>query len=209
MGPSRIERVVSMKPPGRRDTNAEATRALIIGKARKVFAKKGFADAGLSEIVTAAKVTTGAVYHHFGDKRGLFLAVAETVEGDILKGVMLAAATKSGSWEQLLAAVDATLEICAEPDVQRIIFIDAPTVVGPDAWREIELKYAFGGMLQALRGLMDEGVIRSGSADVLASILLGALIEAARAVARARDKPAAMIDARATVARLFASLRTA
>jgi len=198
-----------MKPPGRRDTNAEATRALIIGKARKVFAKKGFADAGLSEIVTAAKVTTGAVYHHFGDKRGLFLAVAETVEGDILKGVMLAAATKSGSWEQLLAAVDATLEICAEPDVQRIIFIDAPTVVGPDAWREIELKYAFGGMLQALRGLMDEGVIRSGSADVLASILLGALIEAARAVARARDKAAAMIDARATVARLFASLRTA
>ena len=64
-------------------------------------------------------------------------------------------------------------------------------------------------MLQALRGLIDEGVVRSGSADVLASILLGALIEAARAVARARDKHAAMVDARATVARLFASLRTA
>ena len=198
-----------MKPPGRRDANAEATRALIIGKARKVFARKGFADAGLTEIVTAAKVTTGAVYHHFGDKKGLFLAVAETVEGDILKGVMLAAATKSGSWEQLLAAVDATLEICAEPDVQRIVFIDAPTVIGPAAWREIELKYAFGGMVQALRGLIEEGVIRPGSADVLASILLGALIEAARAVARARDKRAAMVDARATVARLFASLRTA
>ena len=198
-----------MKPPSRRDTNAEATRALIIDKARKVFAKKGFADAELAAIVTAARVTTGAVYHHFGDKKGLFLAVAESVERDILKGVLLAAATKSGSWEQLLAAVDATLEICSEPDVQRIIFIDAPTVIGPAAWREIELKYAFGGMLQALRGLIDEGVIRSGSADVLASILLGALIEAARAVARARDKHAAMVDARATLARLFASLRTA
>jgi AcrR family transcriptional regulator len=197
-----------MKPPSRRDANAEATRALIIDKARKVFARKGFADAGLAEIVTAAKVTTGAVYHHFRDKKGLFLAVAETVEGDILKGVMLAAATKSGSWEQLLAAVDATLEICAEPDVQRIIFIDAPTVIGPAAWREIELKYAFGGMLQAFQKLIDEGVIRFGSADVLASILLGALIEAARAVARARNKHAAMVDARATVARLFASLRT-
>jgi AcrR family transcriptional regulator len=198
-----------MKVPNPRDANAAATRALIIGKARKVFAKKGFVDAGLAEIVSAAGVTTGAVYHHFGDKKGLFLAVAETVEGDILKGVMLAAATKSGSWEQLLAAVDATLEICAEPDVQRIIFIDAPTVIGPAAWREIELKYAFGGMLQAFQRLIDEGVIRSGSADVLASILLGALIEAARAVARARDKHAAMADARATVARLFASLRTA
>ena len=198
-----------MKPLSRRDTCAEASRALIIDKARKVFARKGFADAGLAEIVTAAKVTTGAVYHHFGDKKGLFLAVAESVERDILKGVLLAAATKSGSWEQLLAAVDATLEICSEPDVQRIIFIDAPTVIGPAAWREIELKYAFGGMLQALRGLVDEGVIRSGSTDVLASILLGALIEAARAVARAGDKDAAMVDARATVARLFASLRTA
>ena len=198
-----------MKPPGQRDINAEATRALIIAKARKVFAKKGFADAGLAEIVSAAKVTTGAVYHHFGDKKGLFLAVAETVERDILKGVGLAAATKSGSWDQLLAAVDATLEICAEPDVQRIVFIDAPTVIGPAAWREIELKYAFGGMRTALRGLIEAGVIRPGSADVLASILLGALIEAARAVARAGDKRAAMVDARATVARLFTSLRTA
>jgi Transcriptional regulator len=180
-----------MKPPGPRDANAAATRALIIGKARKVFAKKGFADAGLSEIVTAAGVTTGAVYHHFGDKEGALPGGGGDGGRRHPQRVMLAAATKSGSWEQLLAAVDATLEICAEPDVQRIIFIDAPTVIGPAAWREIELKYAFGGMLQAFQRLIDEGVIRSGSADVLASILLGALIEAARAVARARDKQAA------------------
>ncbi len=198
-----------MKSPSRRDANAETTRALIIAEARKVFAEKGFADAWLAEIVTAAKVTTGAVYHHFGDKKGLFLAVAEAVETDILRCVGLAAAIKSDPWEQLLAAVDATLEICAEPEVQRIVFLDAPTVIGPAAWREIELKYAFGGMRAALQGLIDGGVIRAGSADVLASILLGALIEAARAVARADDNAAAMADARSTVARLFASLRDA
>ena len=146
---------------------------------------------------------------NFGDKKGLFLAVAETVEADILKEVGRAAATKSDPWDQLLAAVDATLEICAEPGVQRIIFIDAPTVIGPAAWREIELKYAFGGMRAALHGLIGGGVIRAGSADVLASILLGALIEAARAVARAPDKDVAMADARETMAVLFASLRIA
>jgi AcrR family transcriptional regulator len=200
---------MSTDPSNRRDANAQATRALIIEKARKVFADKGFSDAWLTEIVTAAKVTTGAVYHHFGDKKGLFLAVAETVEADILKAVGRAAATKSDPWEQLMAAVQATLEICAEPGVQRIIFVDAPTVVGPAAWREIELKYAFGGMRAALQALIANGVVRSGSADVLASILLGALIEAARAVAAATDKPAAMADARETVTRLFTSLRTA
>ena len=196
-------------PSARRDANAEATRALIIKKARKVFAKKGYADAWLAEIVAAAKVTTGAVYHHFGDKKGLFLAVAESVEADILKGVMLAASRKSDPWERLLAAVDATLDICAAPDVQRIVFIDAPTVIGPAAWREIELKYAFGAMQAALQRLIASGVIRPGSADVLASILLGALMEAARAVARAGGRDAARKDARATMARLFTSLRTA
>ena len=200
---------MSTKPNRRRDANAESTRALIIEKARKVFAEKGFADAWLSEIVTAARVTTGAVYHHFGDKKRLFLAVAEAVEADILKGVVQAAASKSEPWDQFLAAIDATLEICAAPDVQRIVFIDAPTVIGPAAWREIELRYAFGGMRASLQGLMDSGVILAGSADVLASIMLGALIEAARAVARADDKAAAMADARSTMAQLFASLRTA
>ena len=201
--------IMSTKPNRRRDANAESTRALIIEKARKVFAEKGFADAWLAEIVTAARVTTGAVYHHFGDKKRLFLAVAEAVEADILKGVVLAAASKSEPWDQFLAAIDATLEICAAPDVQRIVFIDAPTVIGPAAWREVELRYAFGGMRASLQGLMDSGVILAGSADVLASIMLGALIEAARAVARADDKAAAMADARSTMVQLFASLRTA
>src|SRR5882757_9990917 len=159
--------IMSNGPARRRDANAEATRSLIIEKARSIFAERGFADAWLAEIVTAANVTTGAVYHHFSDKKGLFLAVAETVEADILKGVALAAARKSEPWEQLLAAVDATLEICAAPDVQRIVFIDAPTVIGPAAWREIELKYAFGGMRAALLGLISNGVIRPGSAEVL------------------------------------------
>lgn len=199
---------MSTDPPNRRDANAEATRALIIETARDVFATKGYSDALLADIVAKAKVTTGAVYHHFGDKKGLFRAVAEGVEAEILLGVATAAATQSDPWRQLMAAVEATLEICGEPGIQRIIFIDAPTVIGPAAWREIELKYAFGGMRAALHGLIANGVIRAGSADLLASILLGALIEAARAVAMAQDKPAAAAEARTTVTRLFESLRT-
>ena len=198
---------MSLPAASPRASKAAATRALIIQKAREVFADKGYADTGLAEIVAAAGVTTGAIYHHFRDKKGLFLAVAEAVEGDILLGVGRAAAGPPDPWGQLLAGVDAMLDICAEADVQRIVFIDAPTVIGPTAWREIELKYAFGAMRAALQGLLKAGVIRPGSADILASIMLGALIESARAVARADDQPAALGEARETVRTLFASLR--
>ncbi|MDQ0465169.1 AcrR family transcriptional regulator [Caulobacter ginsengisoli] len=197
-----------MAGAGRRDAHAEATRALIIRQARTVFAARGFADAGLAEIVAAARVTTGAVYHHFGDKKGLFLAVAEAVEADILTGLGQAAATHSDPWEQLMAGVEAMLEICARPDVQRIVFRDAPTVIGPAAWREIELRYGFGVMRSALEALIARKIIRQGSADVLASIMLGALIEAAGAIARAEDQAGTALEARETVRRLFAALRS-
>lgn len=182
------------------------TRALVIQKARTVFAEKGYADASLAEIVAAAEVTTGAVYHHFGDKKGLFLAVAEAVEGDILAAVGQAAAGNADPWGRLLAGVDAMLDVCAEAEVQRIVFVDAPTVIGPAAWREVELRYSFGAMREALGALQLAGLIRSGSADMLASIMLGALIESVRAVARSDDRPAALREARETVGRLFASL---
>jgi AcrR family transcriptional regulator len=175
---------VSTKGATRRDLLSDATRRLMLHAARRVFARRGFADASLGEIVAAAKVTTGAVYHHFRDKKGLFRAVAESVEQDILQGVMAASATVQDPWSRLLRGVDAMLEICAAPDVQRIVFIDAPTVIGPVAWREVEMRFAFGAMTRALDGLAAAGVIRAGSPQVLASILLGALIEAANSVAR-------------------------
>jgi AcrR family transcriptional regulator len=191
----------------RRDASAAATRARIIRRARAVFGAKGFDAASLAEIVATAEVTTGAIYHHFGDKKGLFLAVAESVEEEIMAGTGEAAAAQTEPWDKLAAGVDAMLEICAAPDVLRIVFIDAATVIGPAAWREIELKYAFGTMHRALDRLMALGIVRAGSSDLLASILLGALVEAARGIARAQDKDAAIREARATVSQLLLSLR--
>ncbi len=198
---------MSSKHRDRREANTEATRALIIREGRKVFAKRGFNDASLAEIVAAARVTTGAVYHHFRDKKGLFQAIAESVEQEILESVIAAASSKRELWDQLLAGVDATLEISVKPDVQRIVFVDAPTVIGPAAWREIEMRFAFGVMQETLQSLLKTGVIRPGSAEMLASILLSGLIEAAKAVAQAKDKKAALAEARKTMSRIFASLR--
>jgi AcrR family transcriptional regulator len=200
---------ISSPPLRPRDVSAEATRALIVREARAIFGRDGFGGAHLSGLAAAAGVTTGAIYHHFRDKKGLFQAVAESVEEDILAAVRAAAiaVAEQDPWEQLLAGVDATLVISAEPDVQRIIYVDAATVLGPTAWREIEMRYGFGSMLRAFAKLADAGIVRAASPEMLSAIVLGALIEAAKAVARAEDKRAALAEARATMRRIVESVR--
>lgn len=197
-------------PPGartRRDQNSEATRHDILRAAGRLFARHGYAGTSLDAIVRAAKVTTGAVYHHFGDKKALFQAVAEGVEREILERIALASRAESDPWARLLAGVSAMLGICAEPHIQRIAFIDAPNVIGAREWREIELRFAFGVLRQVLDGLQRAAVIRAGSVDILAPILLGATIEAATAAARADDKAAALAEARGTILRFLEALR--
>ncbi|QJB69922.1 TetR/AcrR family transcriptional regulator [Parasphingorhabdus halotolerans] len=173
-----------------------------------MFAANGYADTALSDIVAETAITTGAIYHHFGGKKELFQAVAENVEKDILSAVATAATSKKYPWDQLLAGVSAMLEHCTAPDVQRIVFIDAPTVIGPAAWREIEMKYAFGAMQQSLQTLISLGQVRPFAADPLASILLGALIEAAHSVARSEDQARSLKEAREMMRLLFESIKT-
>ncbi len=189
----------------RRDHNSDATRLEILRAATGLFARHGYAATPLSAIVEAAAVTTGAVYHHFGDKQGLFREVAETVEAEILQRIAAAGAGRAELWDVFVTGTLAMLEICAEPHIQQIAFIDAPNVLGAADWRETEKRYAFGLLHQVLDGLKQSGAIRIGRTEVVASILLGAAIEAATAVAR---DPSAIEDARATLLRLLDSLRS-
>ena len=191
----------------RRDLNGEATRRNMVRSARRLFARQGYAGTSLDQVVRAAKVTTGALYHHFGDKKGLFQAVAEAVEADILERILAAAAAASDPWARLIAGTTEMLSVCAEPAIQRIAFQDAPTVIGAAQWRAIEMRFAFGVFSQALEGLMAAGVLRRYPADMLAPVLLGATIEAATAVARADDKPAAQAQALEILTRLYEALR--
>jgi AcrR family transcriptional regulator len=191
----------------RRDLNSEVTRRDVLRAARRLFGRHGYAGTSLAAVVRAANVTTGAVYHHFGDKRGLFRAVAEDVEAEILQRIAAAEPAGAGPWDGFLACTSAMFDICTEPDVQRIVFQDAPNVFGATEWREIEMRYGFGAMYEALASLKAAGVIRAGSVEVLAPILMGALIEAANTIARAEDKPATLAEARQTVVGLLESLR--
>lgn len=159
--------------------NTEATIAAIVEAARARFGTQGFDAASLEEIGAAARVTTGAIYHHFGNKTGLFLAVAEQIEAELLARAL--SVTDPDLWTQTQKAFAALIEACATPEIQRIIFLDAPRVIGPEAWREIELKYGYGAMSAALTGLAQAGIIRPYPVELIAPVLLAVLAEASRA----------------------------
>ncbi|GJM11611.1 MAG: TetR family transcriptional regulator [Pseudohongiella sp.] len=182
------------------------TQAKILRVAQEVFARDGYAKAALAEIVELSGVTTGAIYHHFGGKKELFIAVAKQVEQYIVDQGAAAAPAKGTKWERFEASIGNTLEICARPDIQRIVFRDAPTVVGFFEWREIEIQYGFGQMQKAIALLASEGIIDAPNPDLTAQILLGAIMEAAHFAAISKNKKTAVKQGKATINKLLQAL---
>ena len=185
-----------------RTTNAaqsEATRAALMGAARGLFAERGYAAVGTEEIVRAAGVTRGALYHHFAGKEELFAAVYEEVEADLVAEIGQVATEAADPLDALHLGAAAFLEACRRPEVQRITLIDAPSVLGWERWREIGLKYGFGLIEEVLKAGMEQGVIEPQPVRPLTHLLLGAMDEAAMLVARSddpelREQVAASID---------------
>src|SRR5205809_1825121 len=102
------------------------TRAALIAASRKLFAERGYADVGTEEIVRAAGLTRGALYHHFDGKRELFEAVYERIEAEVTERIAADALTGDDPVEALRAGARAFLDHCLEPEVQRIVLLDAP-----------------------------------------------------------------------------------
>ncbi|HME48842.1 TetR/AcrR family transcriptional regulator [Mycobacterium sp.] len=178
--------------PATRRTQAQrtaTTRAALLKNARKLFADKGFADISTQAIVKAAGVTRGALYHQFSDKAALFAEVHEEVEREIVAEIVerIMAASPSDPVEAMRLGARLFLDRCAAPDVQRIVLIDAPAVLGWDQWRAVGAKYGLGVIEGMLAQAIEEGAIPEQPPRASAHVLLGALDEAALYVSRAAD----------------------
>jgi AcrR family transcriptional regulator len=190
----------------KRVADTEATQEAIVAAGVECFGKMGYAAAGLGDIAKCAKVTTGAIYHHFSGKRALFKAVAEAVEEEIV--AQLGARAKSGdAWSDLVSAVDEALEVCMAPHIRQIVFLDAPTVIGGAEWRQIQSRYGLGLLAAALRELQEEGIIATRDVELTARVVLAALIEAAEASATAAQPGASVRESKALLRRLLTSLK--
>src|SRR5262245_60317686 len=188
------------------DLRSEATRRQLITAARRLFGARGYASVGTEEIVRAAGVTRGALYHQFRDKADLFATVAEEVEAEIAERIADGAAGSAADpVEALRAGARLFLDACAEPEVERIILLDAPAVLGWEAWRDLAGRYGLGLVQFALQSAMDAGAITAQPVAPLAHVLIGALDECALYVARADDPAAARAQCTAIFDQLLRS----
>src|SRR4051794_21450792 len=139
---------MEVKRPRTQADRSAATRTALIAAARPLFAQEGFAAVGTETIVRAAGVTRGALYHQFADKTELFAAVVEAVEQDVMASIMrrlnAEVAADPDPLDELVRGASAWLDACGEPEVQQIVLLDAPAVLGWQRWREIGQRYSVG-----------------------------------------------------------------
>ncbi|WP_205697324.1 TetR/AcrR family transcriptional regulator [Conexibacter sp. SYSU D00693] len=190
------------------DERSAATRGALLDAGRGLFGERGYAAVGTEELVRAAGVTRGALYHQFKDKAALFEAVFEAVEQEVTQRVATEA-LGAGAADPLSAlrhGAQVFLDACATPEVERIVLLDAPAVLGWERWREIGMQHGLGIVLATLQAGMEAGAVRGQPVEPLAHALLGALDELAMWVARAPDREAARDQAMGTVDGLLAAL---
>ena len=196
-----------MPPKSRKEEYAEATRAALVDVARTLFAERGYAAVSIDEIVHGARVTKGALYHHYDDKQALFQAVLESIESELAERMQVGAQAETHRWEQLRAACHAYLDACLERDVQRIVVLDAASVLGWHAWCEIDKRYGLGVLKQRFQAVLDAGLIDPQPVEAVAQLVLGALNVGARVIAEASQPKQARKQVGETLDRLISGLQ--
>ncbi len=187
---------------------SEATTTELVEVARRLFAADGYAATSLDDVVRGAGVTKGALYHHFGGKRDLFLAVYEREQERLASVQLEAFAGQEGPWDGFFAGAAAFFEASLEEGVQRITLLDAPSVLGWETMREVEGRYSLVQLHQGLEALIADGRLAPRPVAPLAHMLLGAMCEAAMWVARAEDPRAATRQAGAELKAIMEGLGT-
>ncbi|WP_245453528.1 TetR/AcrR family transcriptional regulator [Aquibium carbonis] len=164
----------------------EENRLKLIEAGRKAFAAHGYAAASMDELTASAGLTRGALYHNFGDKKGLLAAVVHQIDSAMAQKARQVGALETDPWKALLAEGAAYIEMALDAEVQRIVLLDGPAVLGdPSQWPSQD------SCLQSTKGtverLIAEGRLKKVDPDAAARLLNGAALNAALLVAASDD----------------------
>jgi AcrR family transcriptional regulator len=171
----------------KRSDMMEETRAKLLLAGRRAFAEKGYAASSMDDLTAAAGLTRGALYHNFGDKKGLLQAVIDQIDAEMLARMRAAAREKGGTlWDEFLAEGIAYIEMAMEPEIQRIMLLDGPAVLGdPSQWPNQNA--CLRTTTQTIQALIDEQTVKPIDAEAAARLINGAALNAALWVAAAAD----------------------
>lgn len=175
-----------------------ATRESLIAAARRLWGRRGYAEVGTPEIAAEAGVTRGAMYHQFADKAALFREVVEAVERDLM-GRLATSVADSGATtpaDMIRAAVDGWLDVSGDPEVRQLLLLDAPGVLGWAGFRDVAQRYSLGMTEQLITEAIRVGQLADLPVRPTATVLIGALDEAAMSIATADDPERAHAEVR-------------
>jgi AcrR family transcriptional regulator len=189
-----------------KSTSPEQTRSNLVRHARRLFAKGGQRAVGVIEVSRAAKVTTGALYHHFKNREALLRAVLEDVAQSVADRAAEAMQPHTDPWARLEAGINAVLDLCLEPDV-KLAYNEAAAILGLEAWRQLEEAKTGALLMKSLFEVAATGSLKPVSLELLAAMVKGALVEAAMSITRSKAPKRLRAEAGTLLQALLAGLR--
>jgi AcrR family transcriptional regulator len=192
--------------PGKRAAQGRATRGQLIDVATSLFADQGYGGTSIEAVLAAAGVSRGALYHHFAGKEALFTAVLEAVSDRVTAEVTEAIRDCTDPLDTLRTAALAWIDLAGDPVVQRIMLVDAPSVLGWEEWRAMDEGRTLGAMRAMLQEVSDSGGLPQELVEPFSHMILAAIDEAAMVVARAPDSRTAVAEGRQAVEELLSRL---
>ena len=172
----------------RRDEYSEATKAALLAAARKLFTAEGYQATGIEAVARESRVTRGALYHHFEDKRALFDAVVVELQGGAAALVAARAGAARDPWTALRLGTEAFIDACLDPAYLRLVIQEGPAVLGIARCREIDMAHSRGMLEAALANLRRSGELDFESPDLLSSMFAAMECQAALVIADSGDR---------------------
>jgi AcrR family transcriptional regulator len=191
----------------RRVDYSESTRAALVDSAVELFTKRGYAGTSLDEVAKRARVTKGALYHHFSGKQALFEAAFDAVESQVFDRLTKIMSGPGAPWERALTGLRTFIKSCLDPAYQRIAIHEAPVVMGWERWREAEDHFSFGLIRSSLESLIEAGEVDDVPVEITSRLLYGALSSAATAIAGSPDPKKVGAEAEAVIVQLLNRIR--
>ncbi|ABM24871.1 transcriptional regulator, TetR family [Shewanella sp. W3-18-1] len=184
-------------------TKMAENREKLIAAARRAFAEHGYAAASMDTLTAEAGLTRGALYHNFGDKRGLLAAVVDQIDSEMAEYAKSVGAKAENAWSGLLAEGAAYIEKALDPEVQRIVLLDGPSVLGdPSQWPS--QNKCLQSTRSTIEKLIENGTVKPVDAEAAAMLLNGAALNAALWLASSAE-PQAMLPKTLEAFNLLAS----
>ncbi|HEY3842231.1 MAG TPA: TetR/AcrR family transcriptional regulator [Acidimicrobiales bacterium] len=190
----------------RREEYAEATYEALLDSAAACFFEAGFANTSLDHVAQRARVTKGAIYHHFTSKRDLFMAVLERQEAIVAGSIARAGAGAVDAWSGMVAALDAFLETISDPIYRRLCWVEGPAALGFEEWWACGERYEIAVIRRLLDRAAQAGVLKFEDLDMLAHVLFGAVTAGVLNMARSEDPAAVRERFRTVILQVMAGL---